>query len=64
MNCEASDIKAAGKPVPSRERVPDASRRLIVTESHIRERHKWHIRPVFSRRSCLLIARHHVAYSG
>lgn len=50
MNCEASDVKAAGMPVPSRERgrAPDASRRIIVTELHILERHKWHIRPVLA----------------
>jgi hypothetical protein len=48
---EASDIKVAGMPVPSRDEdtVPHASRTLTVTELDIRETRKWHIRAVFSR---------------
>jgi len=48
---EASDVKAAGMSVRSRERdrVPDASRRLTATEFNIQETHKWHIRSAFSR---------------
>jgi len=36
---EATDVKPAGMPVPSRERgrAPDASRRVTGTESNIRE---------------------------
>jgi hypothetical protein len=52
---EASDVKAAGMPVPSRERerVPDTSRRLTGTESIIQEKRKWQIRPAFRRRTGL-----------
>jgi len=40
--CEASAIKAASMPVPSRERdwVPDASRRLTGTEMNIQKTRK------------------------
>jgi len=49
---EASDIKVADMPVPSKEEdtLSYTIRRLTATESNIRETHKWHIRPAFSRR--------------
>ena len=52
---EASDVKAAGMPVPSRERdrMPDASRRISVTELNIRDTYKWHIRTAFGRKGTI-----------
>jgi hypothetical protein len=37
------------------ESVPDVTRRVTATESHIRERYEWHMRQSFSWRAVILV---------
>lgn len=66
MTCKVSDVKAAGMPMPLRERdrMPDAFRRLTGTESNIQDTSVAYTTSVQQKEHSRVMASKSVAYSG